>query len=263
MPVSKRRAFAVAGFSLLLAGCGEGWETVKYSDKVPYTMERTAGDGVMYVRAKLMPEKELKLADDLEKQLSGSKTKGYGAPKTRPPEASAAQPEAGASVAEVQKAEPHAGAAGQAGAQGYSDVSPEAGSEALQHGDEGSSMTSEQIMMQKLLEGDEGAQLAPSPLPSNRITASAIEPQAGEDEAVSSMGSPTAANEGFPLEPPPVRSLEAPDQAAEEMIEEDTSSGFIAEKQIVVPKKEMYKPVSEGERQLNEIYDDGAYQTQD
>lgn len=256
MPVSKRRAFAVAGFSLLLAGCGEGWETVKYSDKVPYTMERTAGDGVMYVRAKLMPEKELKLADDLEKQLSGSKTKGYGAPKTRPAEANAAAPEAGASAAEVQKTEPHAGAASDAAGQGFSEVSPEAGSDALQHGDEGSGMTSEQIMMQQLLESEEGAQLAPSPLPSNRITASASATEAG---VASSMGNPTAANEGFPLEPPPVRTLEA----AEEEIEEDTSSGFIAEKQIVVPKKEMYKPVSEGERQLNEIYDDGAYQTQD
>lgn len=245
MPVSKRRAFAVAGFSLLLAGCGDGWETVKYSDKVPYTMERTAGDGVMYVRAKMMPEKELKLADDLEKELSGSKTKGYGAPKTR-------APESGASAADVQKTEPHAGS------EEFSSITPEAGAA----DDASGGMTSEQLMTQQLLQGDQGSQYAPSPLPSSRITASAIEPAAGTEDS-SGMSSPARTNEGFPLEPPPVRSVEAVENFSEEGIEEDTSSGFISEKQIVVPKTEMYKPITEGERQLNEIYDDGAYQTQD
>lgn len=42
---------------LLIAGCGDGWEVVKYTG-FPYNdMERTAGSGVEYVRAKLMPEK--------------------------------------------------------------------------------------------------------------------------------------------------------------------------------------------------------------
>ncbi|MCB1556709.1 MAG: hypothetical protein KDJ15_05285 [Alphaproteobacteria bacterium] len=39
---------------LFLAGCGQGWEQGQY-ERVPYTMERTAGHGIAYVRAKLMP----------------------------------------------------------------------------------------------------------------------------------------------------------------------------------------------------------------
>lgn len=43
---------------LLLAGCGdgEGWEIVPYHG-VPYTLERTAGTGVAYVRANMLPER--------------------------------------------------------------------------------------------------------------------------------------------------------------------------------------------------------------
>ncbi len=39
---------------LLLAACGEGWDTKLY-DSVPYSMERTAGNGVAFVRANMMP----------------------------------------------------------------------------------------------------------------------------------------------------------------------------------------------------------------
>ncbi len=41
---------------LALAACGEGYEMRPY-DKVPYEMERTAGRGIEYVRAGMMPEK--------------------------------------------------------------------------------------------------------------------------------------------------------------------------------------------------------------
>ncbi len=51
----------VAGLSALsLSACGEGsgkWEVVPFKGQVPYTEERTAGSGVMYVRAHLLPEK--------------------------------------------------------------------------------------------------------------------------------------------------------------------------------------------------------------
>ena len=39
---------------LFLAACGDGWDTKLY-DGVPYTMERTAGHGLAYVRANMMP----------------------------------------------------------------------------------------------------------------------------------------------------------------------------------------------------------------
>lgn len=42
--------------ALFLSGCGEGWE-MKLYDGVPYGNTRTAGHGVQYVRANMMPAK--------------------------------------------------------------------------------------------------------------------------------------------------------------------------------------------------------------
>ncbi|MFA5591761.1 MAG: hypothetical protein WC989_00405 [Micavibrio sp.] len=57
---------AIAGFSaILLAGCGDGYEVVKFSGQVPYTDERTAGPGVTFVRAHLMPEKTIVFPEPL------------------------------------------------------------------------------------------------------------------------------------------------------------------------------------------------------
>lgn len=46
---------------LALTACGEGWEARRTTDYFPYGNERTAGSGIIYVRAKLLPEKELKV----------------------------------------------------------------------------------------------------------------------------------------------------------------------------------------------------------
>jgi hypothetical protein len=46
---------------IMLVACGDGWEMIRVDDVVPYGNTRTAGTGVAYVRAKMMPEKELKL----------------------------------------------------------------------------------------------------------------------------------------------------------------------------------------------------------
>ena len=56
-----RRALVVfCGLSSLsLAACGEGYEMVQVRGQVPYTEERTAGPGVAYVRAHMMPEKSV------------------------------------------------------------------------------------------------------------------------------------------------------------------------------------------------------------
>lgn len=45
--------------ALLLSACGDNLEPTPYHG-VPYTDERTAGTGVAYVRAKMLPPKETK-----------------------------------------------------------------------------------------------------------------------------------------------------------------------------------------------------------
>jgi hypothetical protein len=63
MPSSKKKLsrIVILAAPLMLAACGDGWEMVRVSDVVPYGNTRTAGTGVAYVRAKMLPQKELKL----------------------------------------------------------------------------------------------------------------------------------------------------------------------------------------------------------
>ena len=42
---------------LMLAACGEGYEMIKTDTMFPYGNQRTAGSGVAYVLAKMMPAK--------------------------------------------------------------------------------------------------------------------------------------------------------------------------------------------------------------
>ena len=52
--------FLTAFFVLpFLAACGEGYDMVKIRGQVPYTEERTAGPGIAFVRAHMMPEKSV------------------------------------------------------------------------------------------------------------------------------------------------------------------------------------------------------------
>lgn len=53
--------FSLLALPLALTACGEGWEAVRSDQIFPYGNQRTAGTGVMYVRANMMPEKEMKL----------------------------------------------------------------------------------------------------------------------------------------------------------------------------------------------------------
>ncbi len=59
---------------LALAGCGEGWDMQPYRDMEPYTMERTAGSGVQYVRANMAPAKGPALKAEAEEQVKVMKT---------------------------------------------------------------------------------------------------------------------------------------------------------------------------------------------
>ena len=70
MKTSRRVVFVFCGLATLsLAACGEGYEMVKVYDQIPYSMERTAGPGVAYVLAHMMPEKTLSLPKENVKPL--------------------------------------------------------------------------------------------------------------------------------------------------------------------------------------------------
>ncbi len=67
MKTFRRVVFVLSGVSALsLAACGDGYEAVPFRGQVPYTMERTAGPGVAYVRAHMMPEKTVVLPQPVE-----------------------------------------------------------------------------------------------------------------------------------------------------------------------------------------------------
>ncbi len=51
---------------LALTACGEGWEAQRTTEYTPYGNDRTAGSGVVYVRAQMLPKKELELEPELE-----------------------------------------------------------------------------------------------------------------------------------------------------------------------------------------------------
>lgn len=60
MKTFRRVVFVLSGVSALaLTACGEGYEMVQVRGQVPYTEERTAGPGVAYVRAHMMPQKSV------------------------------------------------------------------------------------------------------------------------------------------------------------------------------------------------------------
>ena len=55
-----KKTLALLSLPLLLGAC-EGYEMQLTNTHFPYGNERTAGSGVIYVRAKMMPEKTLQL----------------------------------------------------------------------------------------------------------------------------------------------------------------------------------------------------------
>lgn len=66
MKTFRRVVFVLTGLSALcLTACGEGYEMVQVRDQVPYTMERTAGPGIAYVLAHMMPEKSMVLPEPM------------------------------------------------------------------------------------------------------------------------------------------------------------------------------------------------------
>lgn len=68
--------------ALTLSGCGDGWEAHLTKTEFPYGNQRTAGSGVVYVRANMMPQKELKVSHE----MSGEKVFSDSLGKTKPVE---------------------------------------------------------------------------------------------------------------------------------------------------------------------------------
>ena len=57
MPSIKTVILAAASAPMFFLAACDGYEPVEMTHMVPFTMERTAGKGVMYVRAAMMPAK--------------------------------------------------------------------------------------------------------------------------------------------------------------------------------------------------------------
>lgn len=57
----RAKTLALLSLPLMLSACGEGYEWQLTNTHFPYGNERTAGSGVIYVLAKMMPEKSLNL----------------------------------------------------------------------------------------------------------------------------------------------------------------------------------------------------------
>lgn len=220
MSFSKGRTFTVIAGCLMLSACGEGWETVEYSDRVPYMMERTAGSGVEYVRAQMMPEKEFNLtpATELEKELSGSKVKGYK-PRPEPRTVPGPQAQADLTGADVQEIQPAAG-------------------------EEGPMIESQPSDTYTQFQG-----YPPNGNPPPPIIATA------SPQDLPAQNSQSHEFQGYPLDDPSEAQAEAVVSDSAESV-----SQSVDEDQIVVPKREHVEPVSEGEKQLNAIYFNDPYE---
>ncbi|MCB1782753.1 MAG: hypothetical protein KDI13_02045 [Alphaproteobacteria bacterium] len=71
--------------TLMLTACGDGWEAVRTDQILPYGNQRTAGTGVAYVRANMLPQKELVVPHETtgEKVFNDSLGKTAPAPVSR------------------------------------------------------------------------------------------------------------------------------------------------------------------------------------
>lgn len=73
MKTVHRVLLSVCGLSTLaLTACGEGYDVVQIRGQVPYTEERTAGPGVAYVRAHMMPAKTVVLPAPMDNTIKSA-----------------------------------------------------------------------------------------------------------------------------------------------------------------------------------------------
>ena len=84
----------------MLTACGDGWEMIRVDNVVPYGNTRTAGSGVAYVRAKLLPPKDVNVAPAAAQATTTTTTTTTTPAEVKPAVAPAPQP------AEAKTAEP-------------------------------------------------------------------------------------------------------------------------------------------------------------
>jgi len=74
MPFINFRSFVLlTGSCVVLSGCGDGWDMIPY-EGVPYTMERTAGTGIEYVRASMAQAKGPELKPEMKEEVTVTTT---------------------------------------------------------------------------------------------------------------------------------------------------------------------------------------------
>ena len=222
---------AILSAPLVLTACGDGWEAQKTQTHFPYGNERTAGSGVVYVLAKMMPEKDLVLEPVMEKveeepeavepvleaeEIFNDAQKKGAAPKMKKEPVSAAEKHTYLHEPDVHAVEPSAGVeVVEEDFAGY-----ERG-DALTSGNSEVEITAEDYIAQ-----------APKRIVAKKVEVIKAQP-------VAAKASEHSALYGF---------------EQEEVIEVYENEVIQPEKQIVVPKKDAGSYTSVGEEALDQIY---------
>ncbi len=222
---------ALLSAPLVLTACGEGWEAQKTSTHFPYGNQRTAGSGVVYVLAKMMPEKDLVLEPVMEKVeeepeavepvleaeeiFNDAQKKGSAPAKMEKPTAEKVE-EKHSALQHSSEIEPSAGIE----VVSEDHAAFEAG-DALSDGSAKVEITAEDYIAQ-----------APKRIVAKKVEVIKAQP-------VSAKSSEHSAVYGF---------------EEEEVIEVFENEVIQPEKQIIVPKKDPAHYTSVGEEALNQIY---------
>ena len=231
---------AILSAPLVLTACGEGWEAQKTNVHFPYGNERTAGSGVVYVRAKMMPEKAL-ITEPIMEEVKAE-------PETVEPVLEAeeifseAQKKGSAPAMKKEssmKEDHHSSVKEQAHEKHSSLVEPHAGTEGSIEESFASFDTLEDVAeptIQTEITAEDYIAQAPK-----RIVAKKVEVIKATPHPAESMGLKTAgvSDSGF---------------EGEEVVEVFENEVIQPQKEIVVPKKDPSGFLSVGEETLNEIY---------
>ncbi len=225
---------AIFSAPLLLTACGEGWEAQRTDSYVPYGDKRTAGTGVVYVRAKMLPKKELvvePVMDNVEEEPS--------------------------TVEPVLEAEEIFSDAQRKGA------APAKKSDSVLENEKQSSMDSVDAKKEKqasivMPEVGEVIEQA-SAEDSMSMAASSVEPASGSEEItaeqyISQAPKRIIAKKVEVIKASSVEPIENYGFEGEEMVEVFENEVIQPQKEIIVPKKDKAVFLSVGEEALNEIY---------
>lgn len=225
--------FVLLSSPLLLGACGEGWEVKRIDDVQPYK-SRTAGTGVAYVLAKMMPEKELKLEPvaevpeqkqeevqpvlDAEEIFNDAQGKGRAAEK----------PDEGAKNSDDMKEEKHGKAKSEM-------VVP--------------------VEKHSLLNEEQGEALEGDVIKTASVQSSAELniPELSAEEFIEQAPKSVEIPE---LEVREIEAMSVEDEQVEHVVEVYENTVAEPEKELMTPKKDFFDIRSVGQENLDEIYKD-------